>query len=172
MSDGHPFDPPANVALSSCESTQPDFADATLRALSYVQSDYSGNNSPNPYIAETHFSLSESLFVEVVGLQGLSIHMVLAVPMHGFMAGRGNEVGDGFAYSELNKEARLVQNLVGSVNGSLALQSTSFEGFTAQAVEVWEHDVTNSEVTIPTPLTVKNGTNDLPSVRRPREFVH
>lgn len=155
LSDSHNFDPPVNVAKSFSEFKQPQYEDATLRAQSFVISDYSGIGSTQGYKASTEFSLQQSLVVEVIGFTGNFVDLKAIVPMHGLMAayGNGNPVSGGISSARAESRVSAFSGngtLLDETVGSLSVESADYNEFVWSATGDWAGRVDEKVVDLPT----------------------
>ncbi len=156
VSHPHPFDPPINVSTAMSHFNQPQYALATVRASSFVLSDYSGISSSMGYEAFTSFIVKENLVVTTGAFEGPMVHIQCSVPMHGYLAARGGPNGDGFAYASLNVSGSDVNPLTGSttlidqLQGEVQVEGTDYNVFTLTTSGMWNGDTQNSLVNLPT----------------------
>lgn len=151
LSESHPWDPPINVSQAMSQFVQPQFQDATLRAMSFVLSDYSGTGSSLGYEARSAFALTETVAVRTGSLPGFMINLKLAVPMHGLMAAAGGDTANGSATADLQVQAfEEAGTLLDDTSAGLQVDGNGFGAFTWSATGDWVGDVTTTTVNLPT----------------------
>jgi hypothetical protein len=150
-SESHPWDPPINIATSMSHFEQPFFGDATVRAMSFVLSDYTPAE-PVVYSASTFFELRQTLEVDLASVApGFSIDFKLAVPMHGFIAAKGEPSGIAVADASLAVQALDGDgNFLDNASGNLHAESTAWDEFNYTATGDWAGDAQRALVDLPT----------------------
>ncbi|MCW5940843.1 MAG: PEP-CTERM sorting domain-containing protein [Fimbriimonadaceae bacterium] len=151
-SESHPWDPPINIATASSAFTQPsNLGDATLRAISFVLSDYSGTGSSLGYEAKSTFVLSQNVAVRTGYLPGFLVNMQLAVPMHGLLAASGGTSANGSASAGLDVSVFDAGGaLLDGSSADLQVDGNGFGAFTWSATGDWAGDVQETTLQLPT----------------------